>query len=317
MGQSAMGTVVKNPCHSNIIEIGLKARRALLEEVYTTPKPGLVDLYSCGAHRDMNVTTFEKSAETLYPYFIQMAVVGYETDVLPEVLFQLIRAIGTEAEHAMYCATGGVNTHKGLLFTVGVLSAAAGRCMRMNGRITEKALFETEQQMTAKILTEEILKLRDKEPLSHGEENMKMCGTAGIRGEAILGYPSVRYIALPVLRQGIRERREWNRIKLQTLFCLMSEVEDSNIIFRHDQQMLNTVHIEAKEFLRQGGAYAEDSIQKLMIMDKDYIYRNISAGGCADLLAATIFISLLCDENSSEYNKMMSGSKGQKIKECV
>lgn len=298
MSQNAMGTAIKNPCHITAIEIGLKAWRALLEEVYATPKPGLVDLYSCGAHRDMNVTSFEKSAEALYPYFVRMAALGYETDVAPEELFRLIRAIGTEAEYAMYRATGGINTHKGLLFTVGIFSAAAGRCMRQNGKITEEALFEMEQQMTARILTEEMIEIRRKEPQSHGEKNLKICGTSGIRGEAIQGYPSIRYLALPILRQGIREKREWNRIKLQVLFYLMSEVEDSNIIFRHDLQVLETVHMEAKEFLRRGGAYTEDSIKKLMLMDRDYTFRNISPGGCADLLAASVFISFVCDKSS-------------------
>lgn len=307
MSQNVMGTAIKNPCHITAIEIGLKAWRALLEEVYTTPKPGLVDLYSCGAHRDMNVTSFEKSAEALYPYFVRMAALGYETDVPPEELFRLIRAIGTEAEQAMYRATGGVNTHKGLLFTVGLFSAAAGRCMRLNGKVTEEALFEMEQQMTARILTEEVLDIQRRKPQSHGEKNMKTCGTSGIRGEAIQGYSSARYLALPVLRQGILENREWNRIKLQVLFYLMSEVEDSNVIFRHDLQTLNTVHMEAKEFLHQGGAYAENSMKKLILMDKDYTQKNISPGGCADLLVAAIFIHFLCDNDSNYYH----------IKECV
>lgn len=56
--------------------IGALAYRALLEEVYTTPKPGLVDLATTGAHTDMDVHTFERSAAALHPWFVRMALEG-------------------------------------------------------------------------------------------------------------------------------------------------------------------------------------------------------------------------------------------------
>lgn len=296
MGRGTMGAAVKSPCSVIAGHIGIKAWQALLEEVYTTPKPGLVDLCSCGAHSDMDVSTFEKSARALSSYFVQMAALGYEMHVSPKELFRRIRLVGMEAEEAMYCATGGVNTHKGLLFTAGVFCAAAGRCVKEEGKITEMRLFDIEQQMVSSILTEECRNIQKKEPKSHGEKNLKTYGFVGIRGEAIYGYPSIRNIALPVLRQGISEKREWNLVKLQTLFCLMSEVEDSNIISRHDPHTLYQVQAEAKIFLKQGGAYSEGAWRKLLTMDRDYIRRNISPGGSADLLAATVFIHLLCEE---------------------
>lgn len=280
--------------------IGEKAWKALLEEVYTTPKPGLVDLYSCGAHTDMNVSTFEKSAKALYPYFIQMAVLGYELNVSPEELFKNIRLVGIKAEKAMFQATNGVNTHKGLLFTLGVFCAASGRCIKEYGEIIEDKLFHIQQQMTTKALTAELWKLQGKQPNSHGEENLKKYGLTGIRGEAIKGYPSIRNIAIPVLREGIAKKKDWNLVKIQTLFHLMSEVEDSNIISRKNPKVLYEVQKEAKEFLNQGGAYEENAIEKLYLMDKDYICKNISAGGCADLLATGIFIELLLN-NQSEF----------------
>ena len=83
-------------------DIGTKAYYALLEEVYTTPKPGLVDLYSCGAHTDMNVQTFEKSAEALRPWFIRMAAQGYLLTCTREDLFVEIRKTGILAEKAMF-----------------------------------------------------------------------------------------------------------------------------------------------------------------------------------------------------------------------
>jgi len=276
--------------------IGKQAYWALLEEVYTTPKPGLVDKYSCGAHKDMDVAAFEKSARALYPFFIQMAAFGYEFYGSFEELFTNIRIIGVKAERAMYHATNGVNTHRGLLFTLGIFCAAAGRCMRENGKITKKMLLEIEKKMTVRILTRELCILQTQNARSNGERNLKIYGSTGIRGEAIQGYPAIWNIALPVLQQGIREKKDWNLVKLQTLFSLMSEVEDSNIISRQNPQILYQVHKEAKEFLKQGGAYSRDAVKKLQLMDEDYIRKNISAGGCADLLAATIFIQAICEE---------------------
>ncbi len=94
MNREAVGNAVKSPGLMLARNIGAKAWQALLEEVYTTPKPGLVDLYSCGAHSDMDISTFEKSAKALYPYFVQMAVFGYEMWESGEKPYRGIRRFG-------------------------------------------------------------------------------------------------------------------------------------------------------------------------------------------------------------------------------
>lgn len=275
------------------VKIGMCARKALLEEVYTTPKPGLVDLYSNGAHTDMDVTTFEKSAEALYPYFVRMALQGYLYRCTPEMLFCEIRKTGMDAEQAMYWATKGVNTHKGLIFTLGIFCAAAGRCIYENGYVSDVLLSHMQQSMTARILMEELAACDQKKPVSNGEKNRRQYGTSGIRGEALLGYPKIWKDALPVLRAGKQRKKNWNRVKLQTLLTLMSKTEDSNIIARQNPQVLKEVQQEAAAFLKNGGAYADQAIRMLMDMDAAFIQKNISAGGCADLLAAAVFIEEL------------------------
>lgn len=272
------------------VTIGNCAWRALLEEVYTTPKPGLVDLMSSGAHKDMDVHTFERSADALRPYFVQMAFQGISMKCTEEELFRQIRKTGIAAERAMYRATEGVNTHKGLIFTLGIFSAAAGRCLSYHGAVTQELLRSTQIAMTKKILTEELAQPVRKETLSNGEKNYRNYGTAGVRGEALLGYPSIWSYALPALVQGRQEGRDDNCVKLQTLLILMSITEDSNIIARHDPKVLRRVQKEAADFLAAGGTYAEGSLLRLASMDGKYIRENISAGGCADLLAAAIFL---------------------------
>lgn len=272
--------------------IGIRAWQSLLEEVYTTPKPGLVDLYSAGAHTDMDVGTFEKSAQALKPYFIQMARQGISLRCSPKELFRQIRKTGIAAEQAMYRATGNVNTHKGLIFTLGIFCAAAGRCLGEYGEITEHLLQKIQLMMTGEILTAELLAIKEKTAVSNGEKNYCYYGTAGIRGEAIQGYPVIWKYALPAFRQGIAGSRDRNLVKLQTLFILMSCTEDSTIISRHNPNVLRKVQKDAAEFLERGGAYRDDIDvwRELIAMDKEYISRNISAGGCADLLAVTVFL---------------------------
>lgn len=271
-------------------DIGTKAWEALLEEVYTTPKPGLVDLYSCGAHQDMDVRTFEKSAQALRPYFVRMTYQGYVLYCSYEELFRQIRKTGMAAEQAMYRATGHVNTHKGLIFTLGIYCAAAGRCMAEQGRVTEVGLRTIQQRMTVRILERELSDMKEKTAASHGEKNFQKYGTAGIRGEAVQGYRPVWEAALPVLREGIRRKQDYNAVKLQTLFVLMSRIEDSNILSRCGWETLDRVRGEAADFLKRGGAYRIRAMQELMEMDVEYIRRNISPGGSADLLATVVFL---------------------------
>ena len=276
--------------------IGMKAYYALLEEVYTTPKPGLVDLYSCGAHTDMDVQTFERSAEALKPWFIRMAAQGYLLTCTREELFTAIRKTGIMAERAMFQATDGVNTHKGMIFTLGIFCAATGRCMKDYGEINLRTLIRVEQEMTSRVLKNELsaLSFHTGKCSTHGEENLREYGTAGIRGEALAGYPSVTEIALPVLADGIYKKKEWNKIKIQILFALMSRVQDSNILSRKNPQVLYEVQIQALNFLNEGGAYSERAMEKLLLMDAEYTRAGISAGGCADLLAACIFLASTC-----------------------
>lgn len=98
------------------------ATQALQAELDTTPKPGLVDKDNNGAHRDMDHALMQLSINTLHPYFVRLALLGF-ADTLPS--HTAIRDTGIEAEKAMLAATNGVNTHKGALFSMGLAVVAA------------------------------------------------------------------------------------------------------------------------------------------------------------------------------------------------
>ncbi|MFT4006858.1 MAG: triphosphoribosyl-dephospho-CoA synthase [Lacrimispora sp.] len=239
----------------------------------------------------MDVSTFERSAAALEPYFASMALEGMIFPGAPRLLFENIRRIGISAERAMYQATDGVNTHKGLIFHMGILSGAAGACIWTGKGLTLKALMEMEQAMVRETLIREMENME--QYTSNGEKNLEQYGTLGARGEAISGYSSVLEISLPRMMERIREREDWNLIKLEALFMLMSRVADSNILSRHNPKVLSEIQGLAEDFLRNEGVYRDSSILTLKRMDGEFIKRNISAGGCADLLAVTIFMAQL------------------------
>lgn len=282
--------------------IGQKAKEALIEEALTTPKPGLVDCFSNGAHDDMDLDMFLRSAAVLEAYFVRMAQLGMRYPRQPQRVFRLIRQVGLEAEQAMYQTTGGVNTYKGAVFTMGILAAAAGALMERDAVITEQGWIALEQEMVRDILHKELECLSETEEMfegesdrtkTHGEENLVRYGSLGVRGEAMLGYPAVVELALPVLRAGKKDGRDWNLVKLQALFTLMAQVEDGNVLSRAGEEGLRDVRQIAGEFLSCGGAYQTDAVKQLERLDQIFIQKKYSNGGCADLLAAAVFMDSL------------------------
>ena len=266
------------------------ARAALIEEVCTAPKPGLVDIYTSGAHQDMNFNTFVQSAAVLEPFFVEMSAVAMKMAFWPKEVFQAIRQIGNMAEKCMYHTTGGVNTHKGAIFTIGILCSAVGACYGAGYPITVRNIIQMEQWMVRKTLLDELSALKQFRPSSNGQHNFVSYGSTGIRGEAIAGYTSVTELALPVLREGRKKGRDWNRVKLQALFVLMSQVEDGNVLWREGRGGLNETQRLAKRFLKDGGAYGIGTLKQLIRLDRYFSEKNYSNGGCADLLAAAIFL---------------------------
>ena len=158
--------------------IGWRVRNALLGEVYATPKPGLVDRRDTGAHRDMNYETFLASTEAITPYMVRMFAEGMDATAAghtPEEVFRAIRGIGLEAEQAMYAATDGVNTHKGMIFTMGIVLAAAG-ILYARADTTSEQLVEKELQPSDDV-TPEALASADVQPMDAAGESVMPSST--------------------------------------------------------------------------------------------------------------------------------------------
>lgn len=264
-----------------IQRIGMIAERALLYEVATTPKPGLVDFENNGAHWDMDRFTFIDSACVLRSYFEQCAQTGAENaNRIPCEIFEQLRSIGQQAEFEMLASTGNVNTHKGALFSVGILCCAAG--MGFGRAFSQSELLEQATAL-AKAALPDFESLSVENALTGGERQFLERGLTGVRGEAAAGFPSVCNIALPALEESLSTGKDRNDAGLAALLALMAHVPDSNILRRTGEAGLETVQQEAQSVTSPDHA-------QLREMDKRFIHANLSPGGCADLLAAAWFI---------------------------
>lgn len=263
------------------LRIARLAAAALVEEVYTTPKPGLVDMNNTGAHRDMTVETFLYSAAALQPYFREMARLGH---TLPEeALLPALREVGVRAEAAMFRATQGVNTHKGALFSLGLLCGCAGRCLAEDQNPTVQELCAMASRLTRGICDRELGTEED----SHGQGVYRKYGALGVRGEAESGFSSVLRHSLPVFRGELERGTEYGEAAVKALLSLIAHVPDTTVLHRRGQEMAAWAAKSAAELL------ADYNQVRALALDQAFIRENISHGGCADLLAVTIFLHRL------------------------
>lgn len=268
---------------------GNLVHQSLLEEVYTTPKAGLVDRNNNGSHSDMCIELFEKSAEVLKPYFCRCFKIGVLTqDLTTEEAFETLRKEGIDAEKDMFVATNGVNTHKGAIYLFGVLCGALGRAWKAQNREYEIEEILTLCSDLTKIAVEH--DFADLDLTTAGAKAYREYNLLGIRGEVASGFASIKNTGLPVFLKALKNGFSRNDGGVITLIHLISKVDDTTIYNRGGKQGADF----AKE---SAGKLIESSyfptIADAQLLDNEFIARNLSAGGCADLLAVTYFLSKL------------------------
>lgn len=264
--------------------------QALLDEVCVTPKPGLVDRANSGSHGDMDIFTFTASAAALWPYWEECVKIGQETaGETAAVTFRLLRKAGQAAERTMFGAAGGVNTHKGAIFTMALLCGAVGRLWKPDApcRDAEQILDEC-AELAQCSFKEDFAEIKaEKIPRTAGEKLYREQGITGIRGEAARGLPSVREAALPVLREALRAGKSRNDAGAIALLHLIARVEDTNMMARGGMEAAQAARTACAGLLEENPLPDMEEIVKL---DREFIRRNLSPGGCADLLAAAFFL---------------------------
>lgn len=252
------------------------AYRALIKEVELTPKPGLVDRDNNGSHKDMNIDTFYASANAIKPFIERFYKCGNDFDGL--------RKIGLECEKTMFLATQGINTHKGMIFSLAVICGAIGSI--------EIKCFKTLQN-EIKYICRDLVKNDLEKSLhvkTHGEQFYAQTKSEGIRGEAKRGYPTIFEQSLPFFIEKQNEYGEEIGLKL-TLLLLMSITDDSTLFARGGLEGLRFVKTEAQKLLHVKDINLLEA--NLKEFDRLMIEKNLSAGGSADLLGLTWFLAQL------------------------
>lgn len=267
--------------------IGALAAESLRLEVYTTPKPGLVDQNNCGSHKDMDLAMFLDSANALESYFASCTRIGMETSQLPPTeTFAQLRAKGLAAEQTMYAVTGGVNTHKGAIFTMGLLCGAAGRTLSRDSRL----VLDEVTAMTAGLTARDFAGVTEENAVTAGQRLYAQYGITGVRGQAEQGFLAVLQVGLPVLEQGLGNGLSLNDAGCAALLHILAATDDTNMIARSDVGTAKAVREQVAAILADT-PYPSEEI--LLALDKEFIEKNLSPGGSADLLAATYFLHFL------------------------
>lgn len=269
--------------HAQARHIGRLALRALHAELVLAPKPGLVTPEDAGSHADMNVTTFLRSLFSLRHYFVAIAAAGMRSADFAE-----LRQLGLAAEARMLRATGGINTHRGAIFTLGLLAAAAGHLHSHGAAVTPLALGDTVRQRWGVEIG-----AAPAPADSNGARAVRRYGVGGARAEGVFGFPDVMHIGVPALERALAQGLDERRAQLQALFALIAAVPDTNLLHRGGVPGLRFAQSAARRFLARGGAAAVDWETRARQIARGFVVRRLSPGGSADLLGAVWFVHLL------------------------
>ncbi|HEV2543668.1 MAG TPA: triphosphoribosyl-dephospho-CoA synthase MdcB, partial [Methylobacterium sp.] len=254
--------------------IARAATQALRLELETYPKPGLVSPIDSGSHADMDAETFRASTLAIAPFFRDLALAGAAGAPMP-----ILRRIGLHAEAAMRAATGGVNTHRGAIFGLGLLCAAAGAVPRPAAGALGALVRD---RYGAAIL--------DGPVLLHapGARVRRRHGVGGAPAEAAAGFPSLYRVGLPALRRGRQfHSGDGEAARVEACFALIAHLEDTNLLHRGGPEGFAFARAEAARFIAEGGVVRAGWRSHAQALHRAFVARNLSPGGAADLLAMT------------------------------
>ena len=271
---------------------------ALILEASCAPAPGLVDMDSPGAHEDMDCEKLVRSAAAIGPSLASVAETGMRHAGPLCNLLEKVRSIGLDAEARMYQATGGINTHKGAIFSLGLIAASAGYVLTRRQRLDRFKVTEGVKAITRGIVERDLLGLSRSKAgpghLSHGERIYMTHGLTGARGEAELGFPTVVGHGLPALEKALECGLSLNDAMVHSLISIMAYLDDTCVVHRSSLETLEqVVKPRARMALAKGGMFTGDGRKSILLMDKEFVSLGISPGGSGDLLGVTLALHFL------------------------
>jgi len=257
---------------------------ALIDEADLSPKPALVDRRGSGAHSDLHLGLMHASALSLWPMFKEMAEAAVQFAEIGQPLREALGRIGREGEAAMLRTTGGVNTHRGAIWALGLLVTAAAlepdncSAAQLTLRAAKLALIE-DRNLVA-------------QP-SHGAQVAQRYGAMGARQQAQLGFPAVMQKGLPQLHLSRTNASGEQNARLDALLAIMTSLADTCVLYRSGLEGLSAMQHGAQRVLDAGGSASLAGRRCLHELDQQLLQLNASPGGAADLLAACLFIDSL------------------------
>jgi triphosphoribosyl-dephospho-CoA synthase len=262
---------------------------ALVDEAMLTPKPGLVDMRGSGAHTDLSWLLMCRSAYALQPAFHAMAEAGTSIEDMVE-LRRRIGAIGRDAEAAMMAATGGVNTHRGAIWALGLLVTAASAC----GEGADAQIIASSAGALAGIEDPDA-------PAQTGHKGERACrehGVGGARGQARAGFPSVIEAALPMLQLSRARGDAEAHARVNALLAVMAGLDDTCLLARGGRKALDATQLGARRVLALGGIGTPNGRKALARLEARMRLLHVSPGGAADLLAGALLLDRIGTQQS-------------------
>ena len=274
---------------STLRGIGRAAVVALYDELALAPKPGLVSFVDSGSHDDMDARTFLRSLFSLRRYFPCLAGLGAAGST-----FAALEREGIAAEARMLAATGGINTHRGSIFCLGLLCASAGSLVARGAAMEATALRGELLGCWGHALSERAVRGSS---AAHGAVAARRFGLRSAGAEAMLGFPVLFETTLPALLAAARRGAPPREARLQAVFETMAVLEDTNLAHRGGLAGLRHAQRAARAFLAAGGARRPDALAHAGAVHADFVARRLSPGGTADMLAAACWAQRVCAQS--------------------
>lgn len=257
---------------------------SLIEEASLTPKPALVDARGCGVHSDMTLDMLRRSARSLRGTFARIAGEAWQAGESISLRERLSRS-GREGEQHMLRTTRGVNTHRGAIWTLGLLCAGAAMLPEKRnsvGNICEQA------SRIARLPDAHIPRIK-----SNGQQACQQFGVRGARGEAESGFRHITEFGLPMLKSSRAQELPEEFARLNALIAIMTDLDDTCLLHRGGLTASALAKAGAKSILQLGGTSTPDGFRALCDLDRRLVHLNASPGGSADLLAGVLFLDFM------------------------
>ncbi len=262
------------------------ATLALHDELSLYPKPGLVSFQDAGSHADMDASVLFRSLSCLRHYFRSITLAGSRGAAFAE-----LEALGISAEQRMLVRTQGVNTHRGAIFILGLLCAAAGGLHAEAGPL---CALHIRQALVAR-WSSDLFARQHAKRCSHGRQAVQAFHLRGIEQEAALGFPILFEVTSPTLRQALDDGLSRQGAHLQAFFQTLAVLDDTNLAHRGGLVGLRWAQTEARRFLNRGGMHQSDAIAQAETIHHAFVQRRLSPGGCADLLSAACWVERMAE----------------------